>query len=114
MITSLVSDIKIANCRIDIGINNLLGDRVAWLSTDTLGVLPDINNGRIRFTIRHTPFSPGEYNCNFYCELNGEVADWITEVVSFKVAEKDYYGTGRTVIPRQGNILLQYEIETCF
>ncbi|HNR20479.1 MAG TPA: polysaccharide ABC transporter ATP-binding protein [Bacteroidia bacterium] len=101
----------ILSSRIDIGINNFIGDRVAWLSTDTVGHQLDLSNGRVRFHVRKLPLAPGNYNCNLYCTINNEVADWITNVVEFSVIEKDYYNSGKSIPSNQGNILLDYSIE---
>lgn len=96
--------------RIDVGINNLMGDRIGWLSSDTLGFNPDISKGKIKFYIKNLPFAPGNYTCNLYSEINNEVADWVTEVLEFSVIEKDYYNTGKSVMSNQGSILLNYQI----
>lgn len=100
------------SARIDIGINNLLGDRVAWLSTDTIGIKPDLSKGFISFNISKLPLAPGEYTCTLFCQINNEIADWIVDVLSFTIAEKDYYNTGRIIPPKQGNILLDYKVIT--
>ena len=101
---------KINNARIDIGINNILGDRIAWLSSDTIGDNPDLSYGKINFHISNLPLAPGDYNCNLYCETNNELADWLTDVIEFSVTEKDYYGTGKAVPSNQGDILLNYKV----
>ena len=106
----VAKSLEFATARIDIGINNLMGDRIAWLSSDTIGFKPDLSKGYISFLVRSLPFAPGDYSCTLYCEINSVVADWVTDVLSFYVAEKDYYNTGRTVPPKQGNILLDYKI----
>lgn len=106
----LRKEVKINSVRIDVGINNNLGDRVAWLSSETLGIKPDVTSGKISFSVHNFPLAPGNYNCNIYCEINNEVADWVTDVLEFSVAEKDYYGTGRTVPSNQGNLLLNYNV----
>jgi lipopolysaccharide transport system ATP-binding protein len=103
--------IVINNARIDIGINNLLGDRVAWLSSDTIGSKPDLSSGKIVFVVDNFPLAPGDYTCNLYCEINNEVADWVTEVLEFCVSEKDYYNTGKKLPPNQGDILLNYNVQ---
>jgi lipopolysaccharide transport system ATP-binding protein len=102
---------NIINSRIDIGINNYVGERVAWLSSDVQNFRPDFSKNKIVFTVINLPLTPGEYNCNLYCEINNEVADWLNDVLPFTVIEKDYYGTGKLTIEHQGNILLNYSIE---
>jgi lipopolysaccharide transport system ATP-binding protein len=103
-------NLEFSHARIDIGINNLLGDRIAWLSSETIGFKPDLSKGYISFLVRSLPLAPGDYTCTLYCEINNVVADWIADVLSFSVAEKDYYNTGKTVPPKQGNILLDYKV----
>lgn len=104
------SNLIIKNSRIDIGINNILGDRIAWLSSDIIGNEPDLTTGNIKFQIKNLPLAPGNYNCNLYCEINNEVADWLTDVLEFSVTEKDYYNTGKIVPAKQGDILLNFKV----
>lgn len=106
----MINNSKFTHSRIDIGINNGAGDRIAWLSSDTIGNQPNLQAGKIRFQISSLPLAPGHYTCNLYCEINGLVADWLTEVLPFSVAERDYYHTGKTVPSSQGNILLNYKV----
>lgn len=101
---------KVLNFRIDIGINNYLGDRIAWVSSQTLPANFNIKNNKISFLISKLPLAPGDYNLNIFCEINNEIADWLTGVVPFTVAEKDYYNSGKTVPSNQGNILLDFKI----
>jgi lipopolysaccharide transport system ATP-binding protein len=82
---------QIEDIKIDVGINNKQGERIAWLSSDTIGHSPDLSKGKITFCISHFPIAPGEYDCNLYCEINKEVADWVENVLEFTVTEKDYY-----------------------
>jgi lipopolysaccharide transport system ATP-binding protein len=106
----LNSNVQILNSRIDIGINNYLGDRIAWVSSQNIINKFDINSGKIIFKIKNSPLAPGEYTCNVYSEINNEVADWLSLVMPFTVREKDYYGTGKLVPANQGNILLNYKL----
>jgi lipopolysaccharide transport system ATP-binding protein len=101
---------KIINSRIDIGINNIQGDRVAWMSSDNIGYLIDISRGLIFFKINNLPLAPGDYNCTLFCEINNDVADWLFNVLPFSVLEKDYYGNGKITPANQGNILLNYSV----
>lgn len=96
--------------RIDLGINNIVGDRVAWLSSEIIGYSIDLSKGVLSLTISNFPLAPGEYNCNLYCEINGNIADWLINVLPFSVLAKDYYGSGKIVPVNQGNILLNYTV----
>jgi lipopolysaccharide transport system ATP-binding protein len=103
--------VLVSQRRIDIGINNFMGDRIAWLSTSNILETFNIANNQITFTIEHLPLAPGDYSCTIYSEINNEVTDWLIEVLPFTVAEKDYYGSGKLVPRNQGNILLNYKAE---
>lgn len=106
-----IKKINISNYRIDIGVNNNVGDRIAWISSENI-----INNfiinksNEITFVIKNCPLAPGEYTCTLYCEINSNLSDWIFNVLPFSVIEKDYYKTGRVLPKGQGNILLDYAI----
>lgn len=107
----LKEDGPISNFRIDLGINNNLGDRVAWLSTSNINQNINLNDrSKIQFLIKDCPLSPGNYTCNIFGEINNNTADWLVNVLPFNVVEKDYYNTGRIVPPNQGNILLNYSM----
>lgn len=102
---------KINTSRIDIGINNNKGVRVAWLSTDILRAPIDTSASKIIFKIKNIPLAPGDYTCNVYSEINGDVSDWLVDVMNFSVIVKDYYGTGKVIPSNQGYILLNYSIK---
>jgi lipopolysaccharide transport system ATP-binding protein len=106
----LENTIKINQFRIDIGINNYLGDRVAWMSTDTVENGVDLIKEEVEFCVKKLPLAPGDYSCNIYCEINNEVADWLSSVMPFSISEKDYYNTGKLVPSNQGPILLDFKI----
>jgi lipopolysaccharide transport system ATP-binding protein len=102
--------INIKSYKIDLGINNYLGDRVAWLSTTLIKSKFDINNNKVVFEIDNLTLAPGDYSFNLFAEINNEVADWLTEVSPFIVVERDYYNNG-TIIPKnQGSHILKFNI----
>jgi len=99
---------KIIQSRIDIGINNFMGDRVAWLSSNVVINEFSIFSNSIEFLIKDLPLAPGDYTLNLFSEINNEIADWLTEVMPFTIIEKDYYKTGKLTLKNQGNILLNF------
>lgn len=99
---------KIIQSRIDIGINNFMGDRVAWLSSNVVISEFSVFSNSIEFLIKDLPLAPGDYTLNIYSEINNEIADWLTEVMPFTIIEKDYYKTGKLTLKNQGNILLNF------
>lgn len=109
----LKEGIQIKNFRIDIGINNTFGQRVAWMSSYILSELLTLNNmGTFEFYIKKNPLIPGDYNCNIYCEINSNIADWMKEVLPFTIVESNYYQSGKTVPANQGNMILDYKIQS--
>jgi len=102
---------RIRTSKITIAIFNHIRDKIATLNSETIGAKIDLTQGRIIFKVKNIPFAPGDYTCNIYSEINGEISDWIKEVMAFKVIEKDYYGTGKNILINQGNILLNYSIK---
>lgn len=107
----LRENISVLNYRIDVGINNNLGDRVAWLSSSNINQNFNLlGESKLQFVVKNCPLSPGSYTCNVYSEINNNTADWLVNVMPFNVVEKDYYLTGRIVPPNQGNILLNYSM----
>lgn len=102
---------KIIQSRIDIGINNFMGDRVAWLSSNVVISEFSIFSNSIEFLIKDLPLAPGDYTLNIYSEINNEIADWLTEVMPFTIIEKDYYKTGKLTLKNQGNILLNFYVK---
>ena len=102
--------INIKSYKIDLGINNYLGDRVAWLSTTLIKSKFNINNNKVVFEIDNLSLAPGDYSLNLFAEINNEIADWLTEVSPFVVVERDYYNNG-TVIPKnQGSHIFKFNI----
>jgi len=94
--------------KMDIGINNYLGDRIAWLSSSLINFKVNSSKKEIVFVVQRIPLAPGDYNCNLYLEINNEVSDWLFDALPFTIIEKDYYNSGRNIPSNQGNILLNY------
>jgi len=95
--------------RIDIGINNYQDIRVAWLSTFMYSDYLNLDEGQVTFQIERLALIPGTYNANLYCEVDGEVADWLGNVFAFEVVESDFYKSGRKIPQGQGLIVLDYQ-----
>lgn len=102
---------KINQFKIDIGINNYMGDRIAWLSSDVVESNFNILDRKITFEVKDLPIAPGDYTINIYSQINNEVADWISQVLPFSIIEKDYYNTGKIVPENQGSMLLNFNVK---
>ena len=108
---TIPTEVKIMQSRVDIGIDDRFGQRVAWLSTTMVKEVFDLkSHSQIKFLINKIPLSPGDYKCSIHAQINNEVADSITEALTFTIIEKDYYGTGGKIPHNQGSILLEYQV----
>jgi lipopolysaccharide transport system ATP-binding protein len=107
----LSSGVIVKSLRIDIGINDLYGARVAWLSTWNVNFVFDSSSKSILFEINNFNLSPGEYTCNIFCVVNEELSDWLEGVLPFSVIETDYYNSGKIIPKNQGGLLFNYTIK---
>lgn len=98
------------NSRIDVGINNQYGNRVAWLSTYIFMDKIDKTDS-VTFKIDKLNILEGIYNINIYVSTSLGVSDHITNVLSFNLLFGDYYKTGKVIPPKQGYIALDYTVE---
>ncbi|MDD6001264.1 MAG: ABC transporter ATP-binding protein [Bacteroidales bacterium] len=96
--------------RIDIGINDLLDNRVTWLSTymycDKIN-----NNSFVEFIIPKIMLTEGIYNINIYCEGDKEIVDWVTNIAKLTILFNDYYKNGRLIPHGQGCYIMDYTIK---
>lgn len=66
------------------------------------------SEGAVTCRIARLPLAPGEYVLNLYCEINGQVVDWVESAATITVGEGDFYGTGRLPSGR-GDLLVAHE-----
>jgi lipopolysaccharide transport system ATP-binding protein len=107
----LNNSIVVKSLRIDVGINDVYGNRVAWFSTWNVKFIFKDSSNSLAFEIDNFNLSPGEYTCNVFCLVNDDIADWLENVVPFSVDESDYYNTGKIIPKNQGTILLNYKAQ---
>ena len=95
--------------RIDIGFNDLLGNRVMWLST---GIFKNriSEKDRVIFEISEILLMEGVYNLNISCSSNGIAIDSLKNIMQLTVLFNDYYKTGRSIPTNQGNLVPKFEI----
>jgi lipopolysaccharide transport system ATP-binding protein len=101
------------NVRIAVGIDNIMGQRIALLDTELLGTnVPVVLPGRqsVRITIPRMALVPGQYQLTFWSTVRGVVADWIKNAYTINVEAGDYYNTGRLPDPGQGIVLMDHRI----
>jgi lipopolysaccharide transport system ATP-binding protein len=52
--------------------------------------------------------SEGNYYVNLWCEVNGQIADWITEAARVNVLNGDFFGTGRSLPISHGGVFVDH------
>jgi lipopolysaccharide transport system ATP-binding protein len=101
---------KMAQSRIDIGINNESGQRVAWLSSVVNGQTLEAGKEEIVFHLPSIPLKPGQYDLNIYIEVNYSLADWLRNVYPFTISYGDVFHPYERTPPGQGDLLLTYTV----
>ena len=100
---------NIQNLQIDLGINDMYEQRISLLTTTISNErIPHTNNNKIVFEIKQFPIAPGSYNCTLFSTINGEITDWISNIMQFNVLEKDYYKSGKIITNNISKALLNY------
>ena len=100
--------------KLEIGIDNNMGIRVAHLSSRTLNKeiqLGSKEECEILLKIEELPLVSGQYSITLYCEADGQIQDWIKNAVYFNIENSDFYLTGKLPPLGQGNILLKYKMQ---
>lgn len=107
---ALRDDVMIQQYKIEVNINNRFGQRVALMSTHIVNTAFDIKSEKVIFRINNLPLVPGDYICNIYAEINNEMADLLSDVIPFTIIERDYYNSGRMILPNLVPVLLKYDV----
>ncbi|NEM98897.1 ABC transporter ATP-binding protein [Pontibacter burrus] len=95
--------------RIDLRIDNHIGVRVAWLSTELMPIT--INSNRINFIVPSCPLNFGLYYITTCIYILGDVSDWIQNAYQFSVAEGNFYSSLKLPPKEQSDSLVNFRIE---
>lgn len=96
--------------RIDVGINDVHGHRVAWVSTAVYADKIEAANGFVCFHLDKLLLKQGSYTFNLYSETNVGAADWLQQVGKMEIEFGDFYQTGRIIPPKQGVLVPEFTI----
>lgn len=99
-----------ADLRFDVRIDDHLGQRIAWLSTDVIN-----NGGRgeastITFSMEKLNLNEGVYFMTTQAIVRNQIADWIQNVYTFDVTDGDFYNSGKKVPTSQSKIVLDFNV----
>ena len=65
--------------------------------------------GRLKCHIPMLPLAAGVYQINLWSSVEGELADYVKGAVLLDVVDRDFYGTGRSPVPRKhGPFLVEH------
>jgi len=107
-----ITDEKILNWRIDIGINDIYDKRIAWFSSSLKEEELDLfDRNEFVFRVKSLSLAPGDYRVNLYCEVNNEAADYITGAFSFKVTYNNLWPGSENLRENFMATLMTYEIQ---
>ncbi|MBD8490435.1 ABC transporter ATP-binding protein [Echinicola sp. CAU 1574] len=95
--------------RIDIRIDNRLGQRLIWCSTKADNKL-DLKSGKLTFKIPQCPLVPDEYVLTVFIHDGHDVANWYPHVMIFKVEDDTYFDSGMTIPNGQTNFIYPFEL----
>jgi len=103
-------DLRHANVNVAFNVRNVHGLLLTNLNSWSAGDLRMDVYRQGYFQCRWPRFSlrSGSYMCAFYCEVNGEVVDWLQEAFKLPVEDGDFFGTGRMTSRDQGDVLVPH------
>lgn len=105
------SKINASNIRMDIRIDDSLGQRFAWMSSSMFEFNSDKITNEISFHVNKLNLNKGIYYVTTYIEVDGVVSDWIQNAFTFEILEGDYYGNNKKIPENQGKFLMDYKVE---
>ena len=104
-------NIIINNFRLDFRIDDNMGNRLFWLSTDLLQKKTAELKDTLQFTIPRLPLKEGQYLITTHLLINNEKADWIQNAAQFDVVAGDFYQTGKGVPENQGKMCVYFDYD---
>jgi lipopolysaccharide transport system ATP-binding protein len=98
---------------ISIGIDDHLGNRIAFLSNEVTGQIASVSGEHVHVSliVPRLPLKQGTYGLTLFASTNGEVADWIQDAVMMNVDAGDFFGSGKLPPDGQGNICVDHRFE---
>ena len=98
------------NVSVSIPFYNLMGQHMfmCWTRTTNLDFEEIPPYGRFIIKIPKFPLLEGRYFLNLWCEVNGQLADWVKEALVIDVVDGDYFGTGQLIPKGHGGMLVRH------
>ena len=109
----IMSTDKLSKCkqsRVDIGINNNMGERVTWMSTYVYSDKITPKDGIIQFLVPNLYLNQGNYNINLFASIDNTLADWVQNVAQLSIELCDLFHTGREIPANQGAYITEFKL----
>jgi lipopolysaccharide transport system ATP-binding protein len=96
---------------INVSVSDERGNRVFWMPSRIVkGDYLDIEqDGAFRCELRELPLSPGNYNIDVWCNLEGVLADKLIGAAVLKVGQSNYYPSGKFPSSARTSIIVRYD-----
>ncbi|HEX8563114.1 MAG TPA: ABC transporter ATP-binding protein [Flavobacterium sp.] len=104
------TNVRMADIRFDLRIDDQMGQRIAWLSTSVLETTATAGGNLISFHIEKLNLNEGLYYVTTQIMVYNQVTDWIQNVFSFEVSEGDFYNSGKKVPPAQSKVIMDFQV----
>ncbi|WP_282043175.1 polysaccharide ABC transporter ATP-binding protein [Winogradskyella flava] len=109
----LESQIKISSqqLRLDLKINDYMGQRVAWLSNYLSDIKTVEEVKKIVFSIPKLNLNGGTYFISTDLYIDKKRSDFLQNAISFDINNGDFYGNGRNIPIQESRILMNFNTE---
>jgi lipopolysaccharide transport system ATP-binding protein len=99
---------RLQNVEVSVALFSLNGECAAYLANVVSGreLATAPASGTLVCDLPRLPVLPGRYRINIYCEVNGILADWVTDAGEIDVLEGDYFHSGRTQPHGYGHVAI--------
>ncbi len=111
------SEVKLNSLRLDFKIEDLLGNRITWIST---AVDPNFNSkesldsNKILFYFNKFPIVQGNYVLSYVLNADSEVQENAQEYLIFEISQGAFYKSSLQITPQHTPILLDYKVSSIF
>jgi lipopolysaccharide transport system ATP-binding protein len=104
------TDVPGGTVTVVVAVDGPLGEPMFFLGSSITGdqLATEDADGELVCAIPRFPLLPGRYSMTYYVEVNGEMADWVRNAISFDVFEADVFGTGRLPPTSYGRVIVPH------
>ena len=106
------NNLNLDSLRLDFKIDDNMGKRICWFSSDTTSNLKFSNliNPKLIFNLDKLPLMHGEFVLSFTLIVNSEIVQDVQDYLYFDINEGAYYNSSLKITPKHTPILLDYKI----